>query len=140
MSLIKVVLLIWYSSMKKKIGMIWMIFDIENWLCKSEICIFHSIKLPFNAEVKCYLIYVYGFKFRHHTFTLSPTVWPILSSSCLPSFCGKIIHDWSWHFFWIDDRFVTLNVFVHLYLRSTSLWHFQSVHTSKKVSHQKCLP
>ena len=60
--------------MKKKIRKIRMIFDIENWLWKSEIrifqsppakrtfnlpkkmflsksAIFHSIKLPFDAEV-----------------------------------------------------------------------------------------
>ena len=63
----------WYSSMKKIFGKIHIIFDIENWLWKSEIrifqappakhrlicqkiclwksAIFHSIKLPFDAEV-----------------------------------------------------------------------------------------
>ena len=60
----KDVLLILYSSMKKKFRKIRTIFDIENWLWKSEIGIFqsmnlertliyqnfHPIKLPFNAE------------------------------------------------------------------------------------------
>ena len=57
----------WYSSMKKKIGKIQIIFDVENWLWKSEIGTFwyldlpkllrwksvsyHSIKLPFDVEV-----------------------------------------------------------------------------------------
>ena len=63
----------WYSSMKKKLRKIRIIFDIENWLWKSEIgsfrlldleqmliwqkfffmkkCYFHLIKLPFDAEV-----------------------------------------------------------------------------------------
>ena len=60
------------SSMKKKLRKIRIVFDIENWLWKSEIGIFqsldlkrtliyqiffkekvlfHSIKLPFDAEV-----------------------------------------------------------------------------------------
>ena len=69
----KVVLLISYSSMNKKFGMIRMIFDIENWLWKSEfrdihgqisnrllICqrpftvksaIYHWIKLGFEGQV-----------------------------------------------------------------------------------------
>ena len=63
----------WYSSMKKKLRRIRIIFDLENWLRKSEIgifrsldlerkliyqknllwksAIFHSSKLPFDAEV-----------------------------------------------------------------------------------------
>ena len=63
----------WYSSMKKKFRKLRIIFDIENWLWKSEIgifwsldlectliypkcflwksAIFHSITLPFDAEV-----------------------------------------------------------------------------------------
>ena len=60
----------WYSSMKKKFGKIRTIFDIENWLWKSEIgtfqpldlartkkllrwksAIYHSIKLPFDVVV-----------------------------------------------------------------------------------------
>ena len=62
-----------YSSMKKKFGKLRIIFDIENWLWKSEIgtfwsldldvrwstkkllrwksAIYHSIKLPFDVEV-----------------------------------------------------------------------------------------
>ena len=62
----------WYTSMKKN-GKIRIIFDIENWLWKSEIgtfqsldlecmliyqktfrgksIIYHSIKLPFDVEV-----------------------------------------------------------------------------------------
>ena len=62
----------WYSSMKKKLRKIRIIFGIENWLWKSEIgnfrsldlervliyqnfflwksAIFHSIKLPFDAK------------------------------------------------------------------------------------------
>ena len=35
-------ILILYSSMKKKIGRIQMIFDIENWLWKSEFCDLHD--------------------------------------------------------------------------------------------------
>ena len=71
-----------YFSMKEKLRKIRIFFDTENWLCKSEIGIFqsldlkrtliyqiffnekvlfHSIKLPFDAEVaeknlKCYLL------------------------------------------------------------------------------------
>ena len=59
----------WYSSMKKKLRKIRILFDVENWLWKSEIdifqsldleldldltkiyAIFHSIMLPFDAEV-----------------------------------------------------------------------------------------
>ena len=67
MSIIKNVLLKWYSSMKKKFGKIRIIFDIENRLWKSEIdlehrmiyqillkrksAIYDSIKLPFDVEV-----------------------------------------------------------------------------------------
>ena len=61
----------WYSSMKKEMRKIPIIFDIENWLWKSDIgifqlldleqmliwqfflwkiAIFHPIKLPFDAE------------------------------------------------------------------------------------------
>ena len=64
----KVVLLVSYSSMKKKFGMIRMIFDLENWLWKSEFqdlhgrwsakdllqwesAIYHSIKLGFEEQV-----------------------------------------------------------------------------------------
>ena len=62
MSLIKAVLLISYFSMKKKIGMIQMIFDIENWLWKSEFCDLHGqisnrpliCQRPFTVR-KCYL-------------------------------------------------------------------------------------
>ena len=72
MSITKNMPLNWYSSMKKKIRKIRTIFDIENWLWKSEIgifrtfnleqtliypifffwksAIFHPIKLPFDAE------------------------------------------------------------------------------------------
>ena len=35
-------LLILYSSMKKKFGKIRIIFDIENWLWKSELCNLHG--------------------------------------------------------------------------------------------------
>ena len=35
----------WYSSMKKKFGKIRIIFDIENWLWKSEIGTFWSLDL-----------------------------------------------------------------------------------------------
>ena len=41
-SLMKVVLLISYSSMKKKFGMIRMIFDTENLLWKSNFCTLHQ--------------------------------------------------------------------------------------------------
>ena len=61
----------WYFSMKRKLRKIWVIFDIENWLWKSEIgisldlermliwqkknpwksAIFLSNKLPFDAKV-----------------------------------------------------------------------------------------
>jgi hypothetical protein len=65
--------LIWYSSMKTFFGKIRIIFDIENWLWKSETstflsldlermliyqktfklkcAIYHSTKLPFDGEV-----------------------------------------------------------------------------------------
>ena len=41
----KNVLLNWYSSMKNKLRKIQIIFDIENWLWKSEIGIFQSLDL-----------------------------------------------------------------------------------------------
>ena len=41
-SLIKVVILISCSSINEKFGMIRMIFDIENWLWKSEFCDLHG--------------------------------------------------------------------------------------------------
>ena len=42
----------WYSSMKKKIGKIRIIFDIENWLWKSEIGTFWSLDLPTQFDVE----------------------------------------------------------------------------------------
>ena len=64
----KVLPLISYSSMKKKFGMIRMVFDIENWHWKSEFrdlqgqisnraflqwetAIYHSINLGFEGQV-----------------------------------------------------------------------------------------
>ena len=43
MSITKNVLLNWYSSMKKKMRKIWMIFDIENWLWKSNFVTFWQL-------------------------------------------------------------------------------------------------
>ena len=73
MSITNNVLLNWYSSMKNKLRKIWIIVDVENWHWKSwignfwsldlgrvliyqkiffeKVPIFHSIKLPFDAEV-----------------------------------------------------------------------------------------
>ena len=45
MSITKNVPLNWYSSLKKKLGKIRIIFDIENWLWKSEIGKFWSLDL-----------------------------------------------------------------------------------------------
>ena len=63
MSITKNMPLDWYSSMKKKLRKIRIIFDVENWLWKSEIvifrlldlelwksAIFHSINLPFDEQ------------------------------------------------------------------------------------------
>ena len=49
MSLTKNVLLNWYSSMKKK-RKIWMIFDIENWLWKSNFGTFWQLAI--NPKLK----------------------------------------------------------------------------------------
>ena len=51
MLIIKNMPLNWYSTMKKKIGKIWTIFDIENWLWKLEIGTFRSLYL------ECMLIF-----------------------------------------------------------------------------------
>ena len=74
MSITKIMLLKWYPSMKKFFGKIRIIFDLENWLWKSEIgtfqsvdleltlayqktfirwksAIYHSIKMPFDVQV-----------------------------------------------------------------------------------------
>ena len=45
MSTTKTMPLNWYSSMKKKLRKIQIIFDIKNWLWKSEIGIFQSLDL-----------------------------------------------------------------------------------------------
>ena len=45
MSITKNVLLNWYSSMKKKLRKIWMIFDIENWLWKSNFGTFWHLSI-----------------------------------------------------------------------------------------------
>ena len=45
MSITKNMPLNWYSSMKKKLRKIRIIFDVENWLWKSEIVIFPSLDL-----------------------------------------------------------------------------------------------
>ena len=50
MSIAKNVLLRWYSSMKKKLRKIRMIFDIEHWLWKSNIGTFW--KLAINPKLK----------------------------------------------------------------------------------------
>ena len=44
------VLLNWYSSMKKKLRKIWMIFDIENWLWNSNIGTFWQLVI--NPKLK----------------------------------------------------------------------------------------
>ena len=62
----KVVLLISYSSMKTKFGMIRRIFDIENWLWKSEFCyllgqIHNKVlicQIPFKVRM-CYFAFNY---------------------------------------------------------------------------------
>jgi hypothetical protein len=50
MILSKNVLLNWYSSMEKKLRKIRMIFDIENWLWKSNFGIF--LQLAINPKLK----------------------------------------------------------------------------------------
>ena len=48
----------WYSSMKKKFRKIRIIFDIENWLWKSEIRIFQSP--PAKRTLICQKKFLYG--------------------------------------------------------------------------------
>ena len=56
-SITKNVLLNWYSSMKKKLRKIRMIFDVENWLWKSEIVIFrsHDLERRLISQKICFM-------------------------------------------------------------------------------------
>ena len=52
MSITEKLLLNWYFSMKKKIRKIRTIFDVENWLWKSEFCNFQQLLRKFTQDLK----------------------------------------------------------------------------------------
>ena len=52
MSITKHLLLNWYSSMKKNFWNIRIIFDVANWLWKSEFCNFQQLLCKFTQDLK----------------------------------------------------------------------------------------
>ena len=70
MSITKNMPLNWYFSMKKKLRKIQIIFDIENWLWKSEIGIFRSL------DLERMLIWQKNFFMKKSYFSLKEaTIW-----------------------------------------------------------------
>ena len=96
----------WYSSMKKKLRKIRIIFDIENWLWKSENVIFRSLDLERT------LIWQNSFFMKKCYFSLNKaTIW---CGSCWKNLKCYLVHKGLYHlyfisqllFFWIDDVLV----------------------------------
>ena len=100
MSIIKNMPLKWYFSMKKFFGKIRIIFDIENWLWKSEIVTFRSHDLELT------LIYQKLFKMKKCYLSLNYT-----TISC--GSCWKILK-WYLNYLWPNTYFSTGATSVHI--------------------------
>ena len=80
MSITKNVLLNWYSSMKKKLRKIRMIFDIENWLSSQILALFDSSSLIQNSKFNNFL-WICWFLFKNIS-NFVPPVWKLHNLYC----------------------------------------------------------